>query len=211
MHPLQTNLLRLCDTHHGRLPLKLRQLARDLGENHPQTVKYHLLQLEEKGLIAIDPDREEVIRIAGAPTGSAYANLPIMGSANCGTPAALADNEVEGLMKVSRGLLPAVDVAALFVVRAHGSSMDAAEIDGKNIEDGDYVVVERRDDPPANREVIVSLIDGYANIKCFFRQEDEIVLYSLSRKDYPPIVIRAGDPYLVAGRVVKVIKTPRLA
>lgn len=208
MHPLQVKILQLFGDGR-RIELKLREIARQIGERHPQKIKYHLQQLEKHGLVSIDEDNQEVIRTANVTGGSAFANLPIMGAANCGTATALADNQVEGFLKVSKGLLPSLDTGSLFALRARGDSMNAADIGGKNIEDGDYVIVQKTAEPPRNQEVVVSIIDGCANIKRFFRQEEMIALLPQSKKDYPPIFIREDDPYVVVGKVVKVIKQPK--
>lgn len=210
MHPTQKAILQLFDKV-DRISLKLRWIARSINEKHPQTIKYHLNQLEKLGLISIDLDKKEILKIKINATGSVFVSLPIMGEANCGTATALAENKIEGFLKISRGLLPKAKTDSLFVLRANGDSMNKTITkDGKNIENGDYIIVEKIQEPE-NKELVVSIIDGCANIKKFFHEENQIALISESTKDYPPIFIHEEDKdnYQVAGRVLSVIKNPR--
>lgn len=50
--------------------------------------------------------------------------------------------------------------------------MNKADIDGNNIEDGDFVVVrEKHNMPEPGEKYVVSLIDDCANIKRFFYEK----------------------------------------
>lgn len=210
MHEIQKSILELFNKT-DRIPLKLRWIARTVGEIHPQKIKYHLEQLEKIGLIYIDLEKKEILKSKINSKDSAFVSLPIMGEANCGSATALAENRIEGFLKMSRGLLPKSKADNLFVLRAIGDSMNKTTTkDGKNIEDGDYVIIEKIQEP-ANKEIVVSIIDGCANIKKFFQKENQIALLSESTKKYPPIFIHEEDKdnYQIAGRVLSVIKNPR--
>ena len=50
-------------------------------------------------------------------------------------------------------------------MRAVGSSMNQANIGGKNIEEDDYVLVDHTDKDIQTNDYILSVIDGMANIK----------------------------------------------
>lgn len=210
MHSTQKAILQLL-ANTKSIPLKLRWIGREVGEEHPQKIKYHLHQLEKMGAIAIDLDKKEIIKSSGSKEG-AFVSLPIMGAANCGSATALAEDRIEGFMKVSQGLLPR-NSKKLFVLRASGDSMNNLSdlsLENKTINDGDYIVVEKTE-VALNKDVIVSVIDGYANIKRFFHQGAEIALLSESKQDLPPIFIHEddADKYQIAGKVVKIIKQPR--
>lgn len=209
MHPIQKRILDLFKES-DVIELKLRPIAREIGEEHPQKIKHHLQQLEQNGFIAIDNDSRQIIRIRGDIPEKAFVRLPIMGAANCGKATALADGTIEDFLQISRGLLPPLDISSLYVLRARGDSMNAANINGKNIEDGDYVIVQKSDNAPQNRDLVVSILDSYANIKRFYQRDDEIALISESTRNYPPIFIYEGDAYEIAGKVIKVIKNPKL-
>lgn len=210
MHLTQKAILQLL-ANTKSIPLKLRWIGREVGEEHPQKIKYHLHQLEKMGAIAIDLDKKEIIKSSNNEE-SAFASLPIMGVANCGSATALAEDRIEGFMKISQGLLPKGS-KKLFVLRASGDSMNNlsdVRLESKTIDDGDYVVVEKTEDV-SNRDVVVSIIDGYANIKRFFHQGTDIALLSESKQELPPIFIHENDAdkYQIAGKVIKIIKQPR--
>ena len=213
MHPIQKAILQLFGDSKA-IHLKLRSIAREVGERHPQKIKYHLLQLEKLGMIAIDQDKKEILKIDTEVQGDVFVSLPIMGAANCGSATALAEDRVEGFLKMSRTLLPKTHAESLFVLRASGDSMNNlsdSRLEDKTIEDGDYIVIEKTDQAPNNKDIVVSIIDGYANVKRFFHQGDQIALISESKHEYPPIFIHGddADKYHVVGRVVKIIKNPR--
>jgi len=89
--------------------------------------------------------------------------------------------------------------------------MNQANVDGKNIEDGDYVIIDSEDRAPENGDVVVSVIEGMANIKKFIhdKKNKQIALLSQSTKDLSPIYVHEGDDYFVNGKVVQIIKKPK--
>jgi repressor LexA len=99
----------------------------------------------------------------------------------------------------------------LIAVRAVGESLNKANIGGENIEDGDYVVVDCKQQPN-NGDYVLSIIDGAANFKKFFKDDSkhEIRLVSESTQEIPPIILHDSDinssGYMVNGVVVRVIK-----
>ena len=212
MHPIQNAIIRLF-ANVQTLPLKLRWIAREIGEQHPQKIKYHLQQMEKHGLLAIDVDNREIIKTEANIKAGNLVSLPIMGEANCGRATALAENLTEGFLKISRALLPREKrnhAESLFVLRASGDSMNDVDINGKNIEDGDFIIIEKTE-TANNKEVIVSIVDGCANIKRFFKQGKEIILASDSKHDYTPIFVHENDgSYQIAGKVLQVMKKPNL-
>ncbi len=86
--------------------------------------------------------------------------------------------------------------------------MNRAKVAGKNIEDGDLVIVDPRQKEPRNGDYVLSIIDNVGNIKKFFRDTKNklVMLLSESTEDYPPIYISPREDYFVSGKVVYVIK-----
>lgn len=82
--------------------------------------------------------------------------------------------------------------------------MDKAHINGKNVEEGDYLLVDSNKTNPKNGDYILSIIDSCANIKKFNydTHNERIVLYSESSKNYPPIYIHPSDDHLINGLVI---------
>jgi len=211
MHPIQVKILNVCRADNLG-PLTLRKLGELVGESLPQKVLHHLVQLENKGLIFYDR-KNKLVRLVdtGRALPSSLLTIPIMGSANCGEALALAEDRVEGYIQVSSGLLNNYN-EGIFALKASGDSMNKASVDNKNIEDGDYVLVDSRYKVPRNNDYVVSIINGMANIKKYYedKENEQIVLLSESTKDYPPIFIGSDeiDNYLICGRVMQVIKKP---
>lgn len=212
MHPLQERLLELTTSRElGKM--SLREIGELLDSAHPQTIKHHLQQLEQKGLVEVDRSQGIVRRVrAEERTSDRLITVPILGSADCG-PATVSDYEkIEGYLKISCILLERK--LGLFALKAIGNSMNMANIDGMNIEDGDYVIVDSSRRHPNNKEYVVSVTDGLANIKRFLKVEAsvEVVLISESTQDYPPIVIHPEDvEFLICGTIIKVVKRPNLS
>lgn len=209
LHPTQEKLLKIASDHNlGSMPL--RAIGDLINEPHPQKIKHHLNQLIKKGLIEYK-NSKSLIQKVGAEKDKELIVIPILGAANCGPATLYADQNIQGYLKVSSKLLRYRQ--GLFALRADGDSMNRADINGKNIEDGDYVIIDSKINNPNNKDYIVSVIDNVCNIKRYFedRQNSQIVLVSESTKELPPIFIHPQEAtYLVNGKVVEVIKRPRL-
>jgi len=212
MHKIQATLYSLLKSHDlGKM--SLRHIAKLVGvENRPQTVKYHLAQLQKAGLIQYNQE-EGVIR----PTNrgfntltekSVFYSLPIVGSANCGPATIFAEDRVQGYLKVSSKMLPRKK-SELFILVADGSSMNLAEVSqGKTIEDGDFVVIDSSYRNPKNGDIVVAVIDGMATIKRYTENKryGQIVLEAESTEKFMPIFVHEGDDFSISGKVVDVIK-----
>ena len=217
MHKIQQELLRVAQGKNlGQYTL--REIAAFIGETSPQKIKHHLLQLESKGLIKIDKIKGLIKKTSDEwqKTLSVHGKLltiPILGAANAGPALIFAETNVEGFLKISSSLLaPSVRKEhRLFALKVVGQSMNRAEVNNKRIEDGDYVVVDVNEKNPKNGDVVLSIIDGMANIKKYYfdKDNDQVVLMSQSSKDFPHIYIHKDDNFMINGKVVQVIKTPR--
>lgn len=215
MHNIQEKLLKLMDTQ-SVSGLSLREIASKIDETgSAQKIKHHLEQLAKKGFIKIDKKNNKIERIkSGFDVKSNLVSLPILGSANCGEAAFFADNHIEGYLKVTRTILGNLinEVKNLFVLCAVGSSMNRANVDGNTIDDGDYVIIDKSKAVPEDGYYMVSIIDDVANIKKVYidNKNERVVLVSESNQVSPPIYIHRHDigKYLIAGKVVKVMKKP---
>ena len=135
-----------------------------------------------------------------------FISIPIFGSANCGPATVFAEERAEGYLKVSKKIMQ--PNRKVFALHAEGNSMNKANVGGKTIEDGDFVIVDAEQKTPQSGEYVVSVIDGMANVKKFIvdKKNQHIVLQSESSQDYFPIFVHAEDNYQVSGKVVDVIK-----
>lgn len=207
MHGIQKRLLELSKRTNLR-SLSLREIGRLVGlENKPQLVKHHLKQLIKKGLLSSE------YKSAGIISGdhSKVLSVPILGSANCGEPTRLAEENLEGYLRVSPSLLPTERTGDLFALKAVGDSMNKAQLNnGVSIEDGDLVIIDKGYKIPRNGDYVVSIIDGSANIKRLIldQRNKAVHLISESSTYYPPIVVHAEDDFMINGKVIHVIKKP---
>jgi repressor LexA len=218
MHTIQEKLLELAKIKNLAM-FSLREIGAFIGETSPQKVKHHMGQLEKRGLLHIDKAHGVIKNTRDtwdAPTKKQKGGLlmiPILGYASAGPATAIAEENIEGFLRISESLVkPRPASHVLFAIRVKGPSMNRATIDKKKIEDGDYVIVDTTDRNPKNGDIILSIIDGMANIKRFHKDEEnkQIILISDSSQDFPPIYIHENDNYMINGKVVQVIKKPKL-
>lgn len=190
--------------------MSFRQIGRELGIKNPQTIIYHLGQLKKKGLIYYDAQKRQRVAKPKAFSVDNFFNIPIVGSANCGPAMELAQEDIQGYLKISQKLVDRNKPDSLIAVKAVGDSLnEARDIKGGGIENGDYVIVDCKRQPD-NGDYVLSIIDGAANFKKYFKDDKEIRLVSESTLDIPPIVLHEEDVntlgYMINGVVIKVIK-----
>jgi SOS-response transcriptional repressor LexA len=193
--------------------LSLREIGEKVGIEHPQTVKNNIVKLRELGLLE-QAKRDDFFKEVkdSKITNTLLYKVPILGFANCGNATLLAEEDFQGYLRLSSSYLK--KRPNMFALIASGNSMNQADIDGEAIEDGDYVIIDREHKSVSNGDYILSVIDGSANIKKFHRDKahESIVLLSESTEKYEPIYIHEDDfsSYFINGRVIKVIKKPKV-
>lgn len=209
MHEVQKNLMILANKK-DLSDLTLRDIGEeiDLGREKPQIVKHHLQQLVKRGLLKNKTGKYFLVSLEEENKSSNLISLPIFGMANCGEALSLADDQIQGYLKVSPSILK--KKKDIFVVKAKGNSMNKALIGAESIDDGDFVLIDSEAKNPENGDYILSVIDGAANIKKFKRDKARnlIMLMSESTSSYDPIYIHQDDAnsYSVAGKVLGVLK-----
>jgi len=210
MHYIQQKILNFAD----KLNLKrdgLRQIGRLVGEPHPFKISYHLKKLEANGFIKIDKKTGVIVRTNNVELQKGlFFAIPVLGSANCGDATIFAEQNLEGYIKVSKNIIDAG--SDLIAIKASGNSMNKANIDGQNIEDGDYVIVNTKTKPKSNSYVL-AIIDNCANIKKLFidTRNKVISLMSESTENHPSIYIHEDDKFLINGVVKYIIKKPSVS
>jgi repressor LexA len=191
--------------------LSYREIAKRLNLSSPQIVIHHLEQLKKKGLIYFDKDKKQRIAKPKSFVVDNFFNIPIVGSANCGPAMELAQEQITGFLKISKRVLNTSNGEGLIALKAVGQSLNKANIFGDSVNEGDYLIVDCKKQPK-NHDYILSVIDGAANFKKFFKDDkkEEIRLVSESTLDIPPIILHKDDletsGYLVNGVVIKVVK-----
>jgi repressor LexA len=216
LHFLQDKILRLAQER-DLSNLSLREIGKLIGDSSPQKIKHHLQQLEKRGLLRIDKVKGTIELPSKGwidgflKKGKRLLQIPIVGVANCGPAMILSEENIVGYLRVSNSILHRQTNQGLFAVKADGFSMNQAQINMKQIEDGDYLIVDGDDRVPTEGEVILSIIDGAANVKRFHidNKNNQVVLLSDSTQDFAPIYIHPDDDFFVNGKVIDVMKNPR--
>lgn len=215
MHEIQQKLIALArDKNLGKYTL--REVGAFIGEKSPQKIKHHLMQLEKKGLVKIDKmkniiEKTEQGWTKGFLKNAKLLNIPILGAANAGPAQVFADANIEGYLRVSSRLVQNPSEHRLFALKVSGPSMNRAQVKGKNIDDGDYIVVDSQAGSPNNGDIVLSVIDGLANVKKYYVDDEnnQILLMSQSSYDFPAIHIHRDDNFTINGKVIGVIKKPK--
>lgn len=219
MHIIQEKLLELSKSE-NLANLSLRDMARsiEMPNESPQKIKHHVTQLQKKGFLAIDRLRGVMDRTSMEPgwakgllkkTARLF-SIPIIGTANCGPATIFAEQNFQGFLRTSSKLVGRTKPKGLYAIKADGSSMNRAVVGEKNIEDGDFVIIDGDDRNASTGDVVLVIIDNKATIKRFIldRKNEQIVLRADSSYDYEPIHLHLDDEFFINGKAVAVIKNP---
>ena len=222
MHTIQEKLLEL-SKRKNLANLSLREMAKCIGipSESPQKIKHHLLQLQKKGFLTLDRIKGTMERAALEPSWAKgllkktakLFSIPIIGTANCGPAEIFAEQNFQGFLRISSKLIGRSKPKGLYAIKADGASMNRAEIDGKRIEDGDFVIIDSDDKNAETGNVVLAIIDNKATIKRFIddQENEQIVLKADSSFDYEPIYLHPDDDFFINGKVIGVIKKPRIS
>lgn len=194
---------------------KIRQLSgktlREIGglvgaPDAPQIVKHHLTRLQERGLITADFPNREYLLVNLQKSSKDFISVPIFGAANCGSASIIANDQVEGYLKVSKRI---IGQRKIFAIRAVGNSMNRANLKGSSIENGDLVLVDRTEKTLRDNDYVVGVIDGCATIKKvrLDKKNQTMTLMPESTESFTPIILHSDDNLFIAGKVVQVVKT----
>lgn len=178
------------------------------------TAHYYVDKLSEEGYLkkisnqsrGIDLETNDFIRPVASKNTQAF-SVPIMGAVNAGEANIFAEENIEGYLKIPNNSLSKKE--GVFALRVEGDSMNKATIDKKNIEQGDFVLIDSQYRNPKNGDFVLSIIDGCANIKKFERnsKNGEIRLMSESTNlKHKPIYISSEDNFMINGKVMAIIK-----
>lgn len=181
---------------HGYSP-SLEEIGGALGLSSVATVHKHVTHLVDKGLVrrAWNQNRSiELVESAGDPPPVL---LPLLGAIAAGSPVEVF--ETRDFVRVPADLVR--DPGRSFALRVRGESM----ID-EHIQDGDLVVVERRDDLPRDGDTVVALVDdAEATLKRYYREAGGVVRLQPANRDMLPIRVSA-ERVRVQGAVVALIR-----
>jgi repressor LexA len=158
-----------------------REICERFGFTSYGTVHKHLKLLESKGFLRRDWNQKRGVELT-EPESAAVPTIPFLGRIAAGKPIeAVRDEET---LAVPPELLRGPH-GEHFVLRVVGDSMIE-----EGIQDGDLVVVQRRDSASIG-DMVVALIDDEATLKRFY-PEGERVRLQPSNRAMAPIWVAAG-------------------
>jgi len=161
-----------------------REICERFGFTSYGTVHKHLKLLESKGFLRRDWNQKRGVELTESPAAgtSVAAEIPFLGRIAAGKP--IEAIRSEETLAVPPQLLRGPH-GEHFVLRVVGDSM----ID-EGIQDGDLVVVQRRDSATTG-DMVVALIDEEATLKRFY-PEGERVRLQPSNRAMAPLFVPAG-------------------
>jgi repressor LexA len=170
----------------------LQRIADEVGIGKGTVYKY-LVEMDEKGMISYDG---KSIRTKGMSKSRNASNLvPILGSVVCGTPE-LAEENFEEYVSLPETIFGKGD---FFILRTHGDSMIDA-----GINDGDFVVVERRNTANSG-DMVVALVENETTLKTLLFDKNGKIILHPENKNMPDI--RPNECYIqgVARHIIKAV------
>jgi repressor LexA len=168
----------------------IMEIGTRFGLSSPATVHKHLSHLEEKGLIRRQHNMSRAIELVEEAPSTEF---PLLGHIAAGKPIEVME------VQETVSLLPNPEGGNLFVLQVKGRSMIE-----DHIQEGDYVIVERRQDA-RNGETVVALLDNEsATLKRFYREAGHIRLQP-ANEQMEPIIVKDGD-LKIQGVVVGVLR-----
>lgn len=208
MHTTQEKLLALAQTQNLG-DFSYYSLAKKLKAGHHNNIKYHLNQLIKQGVLVKNRQTGAIFK-TDTQVSKPIMHIPIYGQANCGEALQFAEDSIKGYLKLSPSALQTKNIENIYALKAVGNSLNKANVAGKTIADGDYVLVCPIESEIRTGDYVVSLFDSLVNIKkIYFDLENKrFVLVSESTERLDPIIIAEEDfeMYKPIGKVVEVIK-----
>ena len=187
---------------HG-YPPTVREIGEAVGLRSPSTVHAHLAQLERAGLLRRDPTKPRAIELTDRRRETEEAHpdvhrLPLVGDIAAGGPL-LAEQNIDEYVAVPEPLSRGGEE---FLLRVKGDSMVNA-----GILDGDFVVVQRRQDA-RDGEIVVALAGDdesadEATVKRLFREDGRVRLQP-ENDSLEPIY---ADHVQILGKVIGVFRS----
>lgn len=181
-------------------PPTLEEIRKKSGLNYISSVQRHVEALKEKEYLNHTPNQSRSLSLS--LSDNQKVNIPLVGNIAAGTPI-LAIENIEAYIpyEPSRYKFKAEDY---FFLRAVGDSMNQSSINGKNIDDGDFILV-RKQNAAEPGEIVVALVGEDATVKKLTQGSDCYMLKPLSSnpKNKPIYVF---DDLMIQGIVIDVIK-----
>lgn len=172
------------------------EIAHQFGFNSLATVHEHLTNLERKGYIRRAHNESRAIEIIPPKGTTGATELPLLGLVAAGQPIeAISGNDT---IAVPDELVPRRGRS--YVLKVRGDSM----ID-EHIKDGDFVVVQERNQADSGQTVVALVHGDSATVKRFYREPGGWIRLQPANPTMQPLRVNERD-VIVQGVVVGVIR-----
>ena len=172
------------------------EIARQFGFHSLATVHEHLTNLERKGYIRRTHNESRAIEIIPPKGQTGATELPLLGLVAAGEPIeAISGHDT---IAVPDELIPRRGRS--YVLKVRGDSM----ID-EHIKDGDYVVVQERNQADSGQTVVALVHGDSATVKRFYREPGGWIRLQPANSSIQPLRVNERD-VIVQGVVVGVIR-----
>ena len=173
----------------------IRDIGKQFKIKSTKTVSDLLQSLAKKGYIERDPSRSRGVNLLGYGGALRTQPIPYYGKIHAGEPALLPEHR-QGFITIDRRFVPSDDV---FFLKVKGDSML-----GRCINDGDYVMVNPRQDPH-DREIVAARLGEEATVKTFIHRGGSVVLEAANPADRD-ITVQPGMDFGILGVVCGVFR-----
>jgi repressor LexA len=154
-------------------PPTIREIGSSLGLSSPATIHSHLGNLESKGYIKKDENKNRAIELLieneFIQKDESIVSVPLLGKITAGNPIEAIHNPNE-YFSLPAYMIP--NRKEVFTLKVSGESMI-----NSGIYDGDIVVVERRSDAKNGEIVVAMTSENEVTLKRFFKEKTYIRLH----------------------------------
>ena len=182
---------------HGYSPT-MQELADQLGTSKV-TIFEHVGALEKKRVLRRDKHKARSLEIVSderLPDEDRSTKLPLLGNIAAGSPIEAVENREEIDLETMFSAK-----AGVYVLRVRGESMIE-----DHLCDGDYVVIERRENAKSGEQVVALLDTGEATLKRFYKESGGRVRLQPANKNHQPRIVDA-DKCRIQGVVIGVLRS----
>lgn len=187
---------------YGKSPT-IEELKELLDQKSKRGVTQYLEALEKKGFITRGYWFRS-IKLWNSIGFQTTLNIPILWYANAWTPLANAEENDYGVLPISKNII-SWDESNYFVLRVEWTSMNKYEVNGKLIENGSYILINKHESSLNNSDAFLFVVNNSATIKKYKQEGNTVYLLPESNDDYHnPIILSSEDNVLVNGKVIDV-------
>jgi repressor LexA len=173
----------------------IRDIGKQFKIKSTKTVSDLLQSLAKKGYIERDPARSRGVNLLGFGAALRTQPVPFYGRIHAGEPALIPEHR-QGFITIDRRFVPSEEV---FFLKVKGDSMV-----GRCINNGDYVMVNPRQDP-RDQDIVAARLGEDATVKTYTRRGGSVVLEAANPADRD-ISVQPGMDFGILGVICGVFR-----